>query len=223
MSIYSDTDIGTALREVSSAGDGTEKTAAGVSDELRRMRTEMRDTTREAKGLAGAISGSLRGAFDRLVTGGGGASDVLQRLGTDLAGRTFDAALAPVHGAVTQGLTGAIGTGISGLFSGFSAFARGGSFSGGRPRAFAGGGVVEGPTLFPMRGGTGLMGEAGPEAILPLQRGADGRLGVAAGGGGKAVNITVNINTPDVAGFQKSQSQVAAQLARAVRMGQRNG
>ncbi|MEC9433029.1 MAG: phage tail tape measure protein [Pseudomonadota bacterium] len=222
MSIYSDTDIGTALREVGGAAGGASEGASGVSDELKRMRSEMRDATREAKGLAGAISGSLRGAFDRLVTGGGNASDVLSRLGTDLAGRTFEAALAPVHGAISQGLTGAIGTGISGLFAGFSAFAKGGAFSGGRPRAFAGGGVVEGPTLFPMRGGAGLMGEAGPEAILPLQRGADGRLGVAAGGG-KAVNVTVNIHTPDAAGFQRSRSQVAAQLARAVRMGQRNG
>lgn len=54
--------------------------------------------------------------------------------------------------------------------------------------AFAQGGVVDRPTLFRFANGggfsSGLMGEAGPEAILPLRRGADGRLGVAAGGGG---------------------------------------
>jgi lambda family phage tail tape measure protein len=44
--------------------------------------------------------------------------------------------------------------------------------------AFARGGVVFGPTVFPFAGGIGLMGEAGPEAVLPLKRGADGRLGV---------------------------------------------
>jgi phage-related minor tail protein len=71
-----------------------------------------------------------------------------------------------------------------------------------------------------MRGGTGLMGEAGPEAILPLQRGADGRLGVAGGGG--AVNVTMNITTPDAQGFRRSQSQIAAEMGRALARGQRN-
>lgn len=54
--------------------------------------------------------------------------------------------------------------------------------------AFAGGGIVDRPTLFRFAGGVGLMGEAGPEAIMPLSRGADGKLGVR-GGGGTAVTI----------------------------------
>ncbi|MFG6599395.1 MULTISPECIES: phage tail length tape measure family protein [unclassified Sulfitobacter] len=61
-------------------------------------------------------------------------------------------------------------------------FADGAAFSGGRVTAFATGGVVSGPTLFPMRGGTGLMGEAGPEAIMPLARTSSGKLGVQASG-----------------------------------------
>ena len=69
--------------------------------------------------------------------------------------------------------------------------------------------------------GTGLMGEAGPEAIMPLTRGADGSLGVKAQGG-QAVNVTMNITTPDVSGFQRSQSQVAASMSRALSRGQRN-
>jgi phage-related minor tail protein len=73
-----------------------------------------------------------------------------------------------------------------------------------------------------MRGGIGLMGEAGPEAILPLARGADGRLGVASGGGRGPVHVTMNITTPDVQGFRRSQSQVAAEMGRALARGQRN-
>jgi phage-related minor tail protein len=73
-----------------------------------------------------------------------------------------------------------------------------------------------------MRGGQGLMGEAGPEAIMPLARGADGRLGVQAAGGGRAVNVVMNVTTPDVQGFQRSQGQIAAQAARALARGQRN-
>jgi phage-related minor tail protein len=56
---------------------------------------------------------------------------------------------------------------------------------------FASGGVISSPTMFPMRGGMGLMGEAGPEAIMPLRRGPDGRLGVE--GGGSTTNVTYNV------------------------------
>jgi lambda family phage tail tape measure protein len=101
-------------------------------------------------------------------------------------------------------------------------FANGGAFAQGRVMPFAKGGVVSSPTSFPMRGATGLMGEAGPEAIMPLARGADGRLGVQAAGGGQSVTVVMNISSPDVAGFQRSQSQIAAQASRALSRGQRN-
>ena len=60
-------------------------------------------------------------------------------------------------------------------------YAKGGAFSGGNVIPFAVGGLVNGPTTFPMSGGrTGLMGEAGPEAVMPLARDSQGRLGVRA-------------------------------------------
>ena len=71
---------------------------------------------------------------------------------------------------------------------------------------FAKGGVVNKPTLFPFSKGTGLMGEAGPEAIMPLKRGPTGRLGVEAamgrysGSGSTTVNYTgpvMNFNGDD--------------------------
>ena len=79
----------------------------------------------------------------------------------------------------------------------FLGFADGGAFSGGTEvKAYANGGVVGGPTTFPMAGGkTGLMGEAGPEAIMPLKRGANGKLGVQMeGGGGDTINVVQNFN-----------------------------
>ena len=87
---------------------------------------------------------------------------------------------------------------------------------------FADGGVVARPTFFGSGGGLGLMGERGAEAIMPLARGPDGRLGVAASGGqGAATHVNVTISTPDVAGFQRSQVQIAGALARAVARGRR--
>lgn len=75
-------------------------------------------------------------------------------------------------------------------------FAKGGVFDGGL-QAFADGGVVNQPTFFKFADGggfkNGLMGEAGPEAILPLKRGADGKLGVATNGSsGANVNIAIH-------------------------------
>jgi phage-related minor tail protein len=86
---------------------------------------------------------------------------------------------------------------------------------------FAGGGVVSSPSYFPMGRNVGLMGEAGAEAILPLQRSADGRLGVAASGSGAPVSIVFNVTTPDATSFRKSEAQVAGMLARAVSRGSR--
>ncbi len=67
---------------------------------------------------------------------------------------------------------GSDGTGGSGLLG---LFANGGVFAQNKVVPFAYGGIVNKPTLFPMANGAGLMGEAGPEAIMPLRRGPGGR------------------------------------------------
>lgn len=83
--------------------------------------------------------------------------------------------------------------GLDNFFGGLFANAKGNAFQGGRVTPFANGGVVSGPTMFPMRGNrTGLMGEAGPEAIMPLTRTANGKLGVQAQGG-RGGNVDVRV------------------------------
>lgn len=77
---------------------------------------------------------------------------------------------------------------------------------------FANGGIVDRPMMFPFAKGIGLMGEAGPEAIMPLKRGADGKLGVAGGSGGTSVIVNVDASGSSVQG-DKGQS---AALGRAI-------
>ncbi len=191
---------------------------ANFGSELRRMRTDLSQTGASVGKLSSSIGGGLRRAFDGLVFDGMKASDAMKLVADSIINATYSAAIKPV----TQQLGGMLAGGLAGI--GASAFANGASFSQGRVMPFAKGGVVTGPANFPMRNGLGLMGEAGPEAIMPLSRGADGRLGVRAEGGARGVsqNVIVNISTPDVEGFRRSQSQVAAQLGRALGRGQRN-
>jgi lambda family phage tail tape measure protein len=104
------------------------------------------------------------------------------------------------------------------LFEG-GIFGNGGAFDRNGLQAFAMGGIVNRPTIFPFADGgagrLGLMGEAGPEAIIPLKRGADGKLGVA-GGGGTTVNVSVDARGTSVEGNDTRGNQLARVVAQAV-------
>jgi phage-related minor tail protein len=192
---------------------GLEGVAGAFRRELEGVEGSMKDAGREATGLSRSVSASLRRAFEGVLLDGKQLGEALSGVGRSLSGAVLKQAMAPVQGA--------IGTGLQSVLSGILPFAKGAAFGAGRVAAFARGGVVDGPTQFPMRGGVGLMGEAGPEAIVPLARGADGRLGIRGGGGG-AVHVTMNISTPDAEGFRRSQSQIAAEMGRAIQRGRRN-
>ncbi len=211
-----------ALEDQVAALEATLGGAIGVTaafeGELVRMRDSMVFTGREVNTLSSGISGGLRRSFDGLVFDGMKLSDALKGVARTMMDTVYGIAMKPVHNAVG----GVLAEGINGLLSGMMPFEKGGSFAQGRVMPFAKGGVVSSPTSFAMRGGRGLMGEAGPEAIMPLARGADGRLGVQMSGGGRPVTVVMNISTPDVQGFQRSQGQIAAQAQRALARGQRN-
>ena len=191
--------------------------AASFDAELRRVRAGFAATQQDAQTLERGMSKGLRRALDGVVFDGMKLSDALDTMARSMIQTTYSAAIKPV----TQHVGGLLSDGMQSLVGGLLPFADGAAFSQGRVMPFARGGVVSGPVSFPMRGGTGLMGEAGPEAILPLARTADGALGVRAGGGG-TTQVVMNIQTPDVQGFQRSQGQIAAQLSRALSRGSRN-
>ena len=212
---------GTAEEQLNSLGERLEEMAPvleAFEGELARLRASTTFTSREMTGLAQGFSGALRRSFDGLLFDGAKLDQALKGLTRQVIDTVYSTALRPIHKAAG----GALAEGIGGLMSGLMPFARGGAFSQGRVMPFAKGGVVTSPISFAMRGGQGLMGEAGPEAILPLARGADGRLGVAAQGQARPVSLVMNITTPDVESFRRSESQIAAQMGRALMRGQRN-
>ncbi|MEX0364623.1 MAG: phage tail tape measure protein [Ruegeria sp.] len=192
--------------------------AAGFDAELRRVRSAFAETGKDVATLERGLSKGLRRAFDGVVFDGMKLSDALETVARSMIQTTYSAAIKPV----TDHFGGMLANGVGNLVQGLLPFADGGSFAQGRVMPFANGGVVSGPTTFPMRGGMGLMGEAGPEAIMPLARGADGKLGVRNSGGGRPVSVVMNISTPDVQGFRRSQGQIAAQMSRALGRGNRN-
>jgi phage-related minor tail protein len=154
------------------------------------------------KDLSKGVGSSLAGAFRGAITDGKSLQSVLGDVSKAFADIALRAALKPV------------GTLVSGVIENL--------FKATDPpliKAFAAGGVVNTPSYFPTRGGLALAGEAGPEAIMPLARGPDGRLGVAGAGG--AVTVNFNVTAADARSFAASEAEVSAMLLRAVKRGTR--
>ena len=168
----------------------------------------------DAERMGRRFSMNLLSAFEAVAFKGKSLNDVFKSLALSLSSMALKAAFAPLQQSFASS--------FAGMFKGLMPFAKGGVLQQGTPVPFAQGGVISSPIAFPLAGGrTGIAGERGAEAIMPLARGPDGRLGiVASGGGGPA--ITINIATPDIESFNRSQTQVAAMIARAASLGQRN-
>ena len=192
-------------------------------------------TTRRARASTDALGISatsfartMSKAFADATAGGKRFDDVLRQL----ALRLSDMAVAQAFQPLARNLASGLGDLFGGVF-GDNPGTRGRqgraldaislmNESGGLS-AFAAGGVIATPAYFPLGpGGLGVAGEAGPEAILPLARGGDGRLGVAMSGAGPAANVIVHIATPDADSFRRSEAYITGQIARAVARGQRN-
>jgi lambda family phage tail tape measure protein len=113
----------------------------------------------------------------------------------EIARLSYRKTIAPAVAGIGNAIFGAIA-------SAFVPHAKGGAFEGGQVvQAFASGGilgpnggVLDRPTVFPMRSGAiGLGGEVADEAVLPLRRGRDGKLGVGATGGGQPAAVQLNV------------------------------
>ncbi len=166
---------------------------------------------------------NIANALSNAVIKGEDLDDLFRSLAQNIASNALKDGLKPLQDLLSGGLNNLLSSfskgGRSPSSSGngvFSAFAN--------ALPFAKGGIVASPSFFPLNSGLGVAGEAGPEAIIPLQRGSDGRLGIGGnnGGGVRGGNsIVVNISTPDIAGFRRSEAQVTSALSRAVQRSRR--
>jgi tape measure domain-containing protein len=218
--------LGNALEHAALQGGKFKDVLKGLEQDL--LRILWRETvTKPLSNMLGSLASGGSGDTGSATSGLGGIAGLIGRaIGSSGSGAAAAASgasytMAPAAGGFAEASAAAAG-----------AFAKGDVFAGGNviPFAKGGGDTVDRPTVFPMSGGrTGLMGEAGPEAIVPLRRGADGNLGVAVQGGGggqqpsrAAPNVSITINTPNADSFRASQGQIAAAASRVVTRASRN-
>ena len=196
-----DADVQLTETEIRGAAD-----AIAAFEEQNRVLQEAADKQRQ---IADTIQSSMEDAFMSIVDGTKSAEDAFKDMARIIIKELYKV-------LVVQQLVGSFKAGGGGIFGSIfgATQAEGGAWQGGSQiKAYANGGIVGAPTVFPMaRGKIGLMGEAGPEAIMPLKRGANGKLGVQAEGGG-GDNVVVHQNFNFQANGDDSVKRIIAQAA----------
>ena len=179
---------------------------------LEGMKAALDDYQAKAKDVAGAVkdamTNALQGMEDALVnfvmTGKLAFGDLARSIIADIT-------RIAIRSAIISPLTN--------WFEGiFKLNADGNAYKNGEVQKFAyGGSIVNRPTMFPMKNGMGLMGEAGAEAIMPLKRGNDGKLGVSAqGGGSSVVNVSVDAGGTAAQGNTMKATQLGKMIGTAI-------
>ena len=187
------------------AGESIDKT---FGQQMREKLKTFRDSIKTVQeSMADVVVSGIKGMEDALVkfveTGKLNFSDLARSIIADMA-----------RIAIQQSITKPLTNFFSGLFT---KSANGNAFVDGQIQKYAYGGIVNRPTMFPMRNGMGLMGEAGSEAILPLRRGANGKLGVESSGGGSTIiNVSVDASGTAVEGNTGQANEFGNVLAAAI-------
>ena len=168
------------------------------------------DLQKQQETIANTVANSFANAYTSMIDGTMSVKDAFKNMAREIIKQLWEIfvveqLVASVKGAMGGG--GGIGQSIINMFQ-----ADGGAWSNG-VQMFANGGVVNSPTMFGHSGGLGVMGEAGPEAIMPLKRGSNGKLGVQmeGGGGGDTINVVQNFNMS--ANGDESVKRIIAQAA----------
>lgn len=183
--------------------------------DLSRFSQQMAEVTRSASQFSSVLSSGMKSA----LVDGKTLDTVMRQMALTLSSRVVSSTLNSLTSAAVNAVSGQAGSGGSGLLSTLSS---GAASLFGSVMPFAKGGVVASPTYFGLESGLGVAGEAGAEAILPLSRGSDGRLGIRTGQGGQqGPRVQINVAARDAESFRRSEAQISAMVARAVGRGRR--
>ena len=167
------------------------ETTLRLIDVERQHQKVVEEAKKKQEELSEMLGSSLENAMMSIVDGTATVKDAFKEMAAAIIKDLYRVLVVQQLVASFKTATGPFTSFLSGFNADGNAFSRGN-----RITAYANGGVVGGPTYFPMSGNrVGLMGEAGPEAIMPLSRGKDGKLGVQASGQGVTVNQNINIST----------------------------
>ena len=182
-----------ALKE--SAGKYSNAEIANITAEIDAL-IKKNKLYEDLQGISDSITSSMENSFLSIIDGTQTVGKAFKSLAADIIKELYKVLIVQrlvgtfdVSSGTGSGLVGFLGK----IFSGLGPKqANGGVWNNGmQMTAFAKGGVVSSPTMFGTSSGAGLMGEAGPEAIMPLTRGPDGRLGVSSLGHSKSESTTI--------------------------------
>jgi hypothetical protein len=185
------------------------ETVAGLEEQINKN-LELVRVEQERIDLANTIGSAMEDSLMSMVDGTKSVKDAFRDMARDIVRHLYKVLVVQ---QMINSIGGMIGGPVGNALSTYGQ-ADGGAWQGGSQiQAYANGGVVGGPTMFPMANGkTGLMGEAGPEAIMPLKRGANGKLGVQMEGG-TGQNVVINQSFNFQANGDDSVKKIIAQAA----------
>ena len=208
-----------------------------ITDEKVKISEQLKEMAKPANmliGLAKQIGSSFSDAFVKVMDGTASAQEALAGFFKSIGDYLIQYGAQMLSLAIIKGILGLFGNGAAFDGGGITKNAKGNAFTGSGIAKFATGGIVNGPTLFPFADGgamrMGLMGEAGPEAILPLERGVDGALGVRAAMGGNGMGgssspiLNMNFETSTINGVEYvSRDQLEAAMMQTRRQASSDG
>jgi tape measure domain-containing protein len=214
--------------------------AAQDKYDIAKQKLESLKLTADATGqfIEQSLGSAFESSFQGLITGTMNAqqafksfaASIVSDIAKIIAQEARSAILRPIIGAAFNALGGLFSSGPSVAAGNSTSFtqtmqgsnwmtakvANGGVFSGAGISAHSGT-MVSSPTLFPFAKGVGLMGEAGPEAILPLKRNSQGKLGVSVDNTGQQGGSNIYyINTTVNAGSNASPDSIANKASEAI-------
>lgn len=169
------------LAPIYDAATGAQEALKELGDESQQFGKMIGD------GIKAGADTAAQALTEMALTGKFAIKDLLKDLAELALNQAFRMAIGGALGAAGNyffGSPAAPQGGAGGNHAGMAGYARGGVFDHGHVVPLARGGIVSAATIVPLARGAALMGEAGPEAVMPLARDGSGRLGVRGGGGG---------------------------------------